>query len=185
MQRKKPPELIYLCSGALHGPSWSPSCSSSICTCAVCEDLGLLFCLEASSPKARLLPVFTSLLKCHLLRETFLGPSVKNISSLHTLSPSSALFFIFFSQPLSPPDLVLYIYLLPAFLLEISSEGWNIDVFTAVSLAARTVSTGYSEKKNTYAKGDSDNLQKVSLKKVAKKKSHCYIQHFQALSKFL
>lgn len=51
----------------------------------------------------------------------------------------------FTPQPLSA-NLVSDIYLLPVFLLERSSVGWGFGVFIAVSLAARTVPTGNSEK---------------------------------------
>lgn len=52
----------------------------------------------------------------------------------------------FSSKPLSAADLVLYTYLLPAFLLERNSDSWDIDVFIAVFLAVRTVPTRSSEK---------------------------------------
>lgn len=85
---------------------------------------------------ADFLTSFTSLLNHYLLGEAFPVPLSKR-SVLFTLYLLSLLYFS--SQSSSPPDLVLYIYQLPFFLLEISSEGWDFDVFIGVSLAAQTM----------------------------------------------
>lgn len=81
-------------------------------------------------------------LKFSLFFPLFFSPLKKNV--YFCVCFLSLLYFS--SKSLSAADLVLCTYLLPVFLLERSSDSWDIDVFIAVFLAVRTVPTGSSEK---------------------------------------
>lgn len=91
------------------------------------------------------------------VQEDFPGPSLEKTSRLHTLSLSLLYLFIFSPQPSRNQP-----------------RGLGLQCVCCYIPSARTVPTENSEENKTYTKGDSGDLQKSGLQRVAKR-SNCHI----------